>query len=484
MIIDLPIVVCGKVIDDPSRERITLKMESDVNVRIPLLIEEDINSIIDSRLNTGLHELHFDDITVFFQKLAMFWLKKDNPLRDEAVKYCSLVTGYPESIVLRDYNLLMQLYVNRADMYDQLEAELGNRWYIDEWVSSQTCIIHAQPRGIVTNILVGNIPIASAFGSLRSMIVKNNSLSKLPKRDPISTLYMALSLQQIDPNHPITKSMSVVYWEKDSWQEEKLLNASDAVCLWGGENAINEIKKKIKAGTKILEYGPKRSLSMVDLTIIDPTDDLEEIALRVGHDFSIYNQEACFTSQELYIVADDMKFNMFMQSLQSALDHYLKIYPKGTLMSDNKAHVLITRNEQLINGSEIISTKNHDWTIIIAKDKKRLPNHPLSRTIIVHRINNLNDAMDCIDSYTQTVALYPWKASEYLRDKITIKGADRIVGVGMANYPRTGFPHDGIWTYNQLVRWVNIERDIDFKGKYYNESKEQFVHSLFRLGLG
>ncbi|MCL2292104.1 MAG: hypothetical protein FWC30_03415 [Candidatus Bathyarchaeota archaeon] len=481
MLIDMPIIVCGKAIYGEDRETITINLENDVEVRVPTLNEQDVANIIDSRLNTGLHKTHFDDITLFFMNVAKFWFSPSSFI-DNAVKIGAQVTGYPEVLITRDYRMLAELFANRCELYDQLEAELGNRWYIDEWVSSQTCLIHAQPRGLVTNILVGNIPIASTFGIYRSLVVKNNTLCKIPKRDPVSALFFGLSFLEVAPNHPITKSLSIVYWEKDSWQEKKLLDASDAVCLWGGEQSINEIKRKIKMGTKILEYGPKRSLSMVDLSEIDATDSIEDIALRVGHDFSVYNQEGCFTSQEMYLVANDDVFDEFIVALKSALDHYLRLYPKGQIMLDNKAHVLLTRKEQIIRGAEVMCTDNHNWTIIVTKDRQRLPSHPLSRTVVIHRVSKLEEALAGINSLTQTVTLYPWKAQERLRDDITLNGADRIVAIGMANFPRIGFPHDGIWTFNQLVRWVNVERDIDFKGKYLNLEKDEFIMRLFKSG--
>ncbi|MEN6390896.1 MAG: acyl-CoA reductase [Syntrophomonas sp.] len=480
MIIDLPIIVCGKVISINERETILIKNENGVNVRLPLLNERDVDEILSSRLKTGLAEMPFDDITIFFEKLAAFWLQEDNPFRDEAVKLCSQITGFPEAVVLRDYKLIVYLFRHRGDVYDQLETEIGNRWFIDEWVPSQSCIIRALPRGLVTNILVGNIPLVSSFGLYRNLVVKNNSLSKVPKKDPVSAIYFALSLLEIDPNHPVSKSVSVAYWEKDSWQEEKFLSNSDAVCLWGGEAAINELKAKIKMGTKVLEYGPKKSLTLADLSLIDPGDSLRDISLRMAHDFSVYNQEACFTPQELYLVADDNRFADFIEHLQLALNRYLNIYQKGVISSDSKAHVLLTRTEARLMGNTVISTSDHGWTIIVAHDKKRLESHPLSRTVIIHRVAKLEEAMEHINRYTQTVTLYPWKSSEQLRDLICGQGADRICALGMANLPRTGFPHDGIWTFNELLRWVNVERDLDFKGKYVNVDKDAWVERLFR----
>ncbi|WP_054693042.1 acyl-CoA reductase [Syntrophomonas palmitatica] len=480
MIIDLPIIVCGKVIKPDERETVFIKNENGVNIRIPMLNEDDVDEILNSRLKTGLAEMPFDDITVFFEKLAAFWLREENPFRDEAVRLCSLVTGFPAAVVERDYKLIVHLFRNRGDVYDQLETEIGNRWYIDEWVPSQSCLIRAFPRGLVTNILVGNIPMVSSFGLYRNLVVKNNSLSKVPKKDPVSAIYFALSLLEINPDHPITKSVSVAYWEKDSWQEEKFLHNSDAVCLWGGENAINELKSKIKMGTKVLEYGPKKSLTLADLSAMEPDDNMRDIALRIAHDFSVYNQEACFTPQELYLVADDNLFVDFIDHLQSALNRYLHIYEKGELSSDSKAHVLITRTEAQLLGNTVISTPDHGWTIIVAQDNKRIDSHPLNRTVIIHRVSALEEAAPHINKYTQTVTLYPWRASERLRDLICGQGADRICALGMANIPRTGFPHDGIWTFNELLRWVNVERDLDFKGKYVNVNKDAWVERLFR----
>jgi long-chain-fatty-acyl-CoA reductase len=481
MKVDLPIIVCGKkIVHDGSRETITITTENGDQVRFPALTEEDIREIEDSRLNTHLHETHIDDITIFFQKIARFWQQKENKLRDEAIKYCSCMTGFAEYSVLRDYMLFSQVYATRSELYDQLEAELGDIWYLEEWLPVETCYIHAQPMGMVTNILVGNVPLSSLTGMFRSLIVKNNTLCKLAKRDPITALYFGLSFLELEPDHPITKSLSIVYWDKNSWQEERLLHSSDAVCVWGGETAVNEVKKKIRSGTKLLEFGPKRSISLVDLTAKEEGDTIDDIAHRVAHDFSTYNQEACFSSQELFIIADDMMFSDFLENLKQALDFYLIKFPKIGVMDDSKAHVYLTRLEHMIEGDEVIATENHNWTIIITSSKKRVINHPLNRTVIIHRIDKPEEVLEFVNTYTQTVVMYPWKMSEVLRESITLKGVDRIAAIGMSGSQRAGAPHDGMKIYAELVRWVTVERGLDYKSKYYTNDKRSFVDGLFK----
>ncbi len=479
MIIKLPSIVCGKIISCEERKTISISTETGDEVRIPVFSGSDVDTIIESRLKTGLHETHFDDITIAFSRLSAFVLSPNNPLRDQAVDYCSRITGYAPEVVLRDYVLLAQLYANRAELYDQLETELGNRWYIDEWVSTQTCIVHAQPIGMVLSILVGNIPAASAFGVLRGLVVKNNVVCKLPKRDPISALYYALFMNHVAPDTPIMNSISVGYWDRDSETEKRLFRVADAVCVWGGEKSIHDVRLKTFPGTKVLEYGPKRSIAVVDLDRIQPDDTLEDIALRIAHDFSVYNQEACFTAQELYVASMDESFGAFVKLLEKSLNYFLCVHPKGRAMDDNKAHVLLTRNEHLLLGETVISTDDHGWSIIILEKGTRVESHPLSRTIFIHRVASVQDACNYVNRYTQTVVVYPWDESEKLRESLSLHGADRICAIGMANYPRTGFPHDGMYTLHELVRWVSVERDIDFKGKYYGKSKKEFHEMLF-----
>jgi len=54
----------------------------------------------------------------------------------------------------------------------------------------------------------------------------------------------------------------------------------------------------------------------------------------------------------------------------------------------------------------------------------------------------------------QTVAIYPEKRINELRDEITIRGADRVTHIGKMGYFAVGAPHDGIYPLSRLVRWV------------------------------
>lgn len=477
--IKLPIIICGKVVEvSDERETITFNYENGVSVQIPALTESDIKEILLSRLNTGLEKIHLDEISCILQECAFAWQEKDCETRKQAVEWCSKITEYPEYLVEKDYLLFTQLFTQRAELYDQLDADLGNYRYLDEWIPTKDCYTKAQPCGIVTNILVGNIPIASVFGVYRSLVCKNNTICKIPKKDPVGSIMFALEMVKRFPKHPIVKSLSVAYWEKDSLEENAIISNSDVVVLWGGEDAINGLKKKISVGTKVIEFGPKRSLALVDLTKLDEGDTIEDIAYRLAQDFSMYNQEACFSSQDMYLIADEDVYEIFMDKFKQGMDFCLEKFKKDKVQLDSAAHVLMTRNEQLFLGNEVIATQDHKWTIVVNDEK--VDNHPLSRTVFIHRVNNFEEMDKWINKYTQTVTIYPWKAQKQYRDKITFLGADRIVAIGLSGTARNGFTHDSLKPFSEMVRWVSVETDLDTQGKYLTLNKEQYVQGLFK----
>ncbi|MDD6771971.1 acyl-CoA reductase [Inconstantimicrobium porci] len=473
----LPIIVCGEVIEcDGKREEIVFEYENGVKVKLPRLTDDDISKVLKSRLKTGLSECSIDEISEVFHTVGLEWQSEECATRERAIELCSKITGYPRNLILHDYLFLSSFFLQRSELYDQLDADLGDYNVLEEWVTNENCLLHAQPQGIVTSILVGNIPVVSVFGVFRSLVVKNNTVCKIPKRDPAGAIMFGLELIKKYPNHPITKSLTIAYWNRDSKEEKEIINGSDVMCLWGGDKAITQLKTRIPAGVKTLEFGPKRSLSIIDLYERYTEDSINDIAYRVAKDFSMYNQEACFSPQEIYIRASDSDFKDFIDNLREAMDFMIQKYPKNEIPIDNAAHVLITRKEELFEGNNIISTDNHGWTMIFS-DKKPL-NHPLSRTIYIHRVESFDNIASFVDKFSQTVTIYPWKMQEKYRDVLTLNGVDRIVAIGFSGTPRTGFTHDSIKPFSEMVRWVSVEKDIDIRGKYLNIDKKEYLKRI------
>ena len=66
------------------------------------------------------------------------------------------------------------------------------------------------------------------------------SLAKLPTRDPISTYCFVRTMMDLDPDHPVTRSMSLAYWQRDSELGQEALQNADVAIVWGGADSIRD----------------------------------------------------------------------------------------------------------------------------------------------------------------------------------------------------------------------------------------------------
>ena len=88
------------------------------------------------------------------------------------------------------------------------------------------------------------MPLAAIFSVIRGIITKNITVAKLASRDPVSAIGFMHSLIEVNPQHPISRSLSAGYWERDDKVGDAIISIADTVCAWGGYGAIESIKRK------------------------------------------------------------------------------------------------------------------------------------------------------------------------------------------------------------------------------------------------
>jgi long-chain-fatty-acyl-CoA reductase len=407
-------------------------------------------------------------------ELGMRWLDEGFESRKLAVEFAKKTTQYQGPSIFYDLGLLSTA-LRRIKIYDMLEMEIGNPYLLDEWIPRKAVYLHAEPRGKVVHIMVGNIPMAGLFSIVRSVLTKNVTIAKLPRRDLLTTLLFALSFVQLDPNHPITKSISVAYWEPGSAIEDQMLQMADVVCAWGEKGSIEPIKRKISYGTEFVEFGPKKSIHLIGAD----TPDYQYAAMKAAYDISVYDQAACFSPQETFLEGDPTPY---VEALRVWLDRSLTRIPKVTLSEDEKANISGVRQEAKFQGWRVVAPNHSGWTIIVTDGPCQIEGHPLSRTMYIHPVKHLSEALPFVNKDTQTVAIHPPDRCKELADELVRRGAARITEVGRAGRPRPGFAHDGMFPMERLIRWVTIERGIRFKYKFWGLAPEEDDRLFYGLG--
>lgn len=439
-------------------------------VRLPVPSMADAARIASSD-KALLRETSIDDITLFFDEVRRHWTDPGNPWRQMALELGSKVTGYASSIVLSDIEYLGRTLA-RAKQYDFLATDLGDPSLLDEWQPSRAVYARCIPKGIIAHIMVGNVPLAGLFALYRSLATKNVTVAKLPRRDPISSLCFANCLHDVDPHHPVAKALSVLYWEPNSAFEDVVISAADTVSVWGRGETLEALKARLPYGVDLIEFGPKRSMALV----LDGVGDLGDLARRLALDVVAYDQEACFSCQEVFCqsAAEDLG-----EALADALDRYEQAIPRRPLTVDQDAHVLRARMEAVARGWIVIAPEGTEWTIVITDGPVRLNEHPLARFVYVHPVPDPALALDYLDRDVQTVTISPWSEMWSWADAIMAAGAVRITQAGQMTRFRAGLTHDGFHPMRRMVKWVAIERELAYKYRFGSASPAEYDDRLF-----
>lgn len=470
----LPILINGEPVYAKPEDCHRIEYETGAVVLIPKLTAAHVASLT-SAPRGALDALDLDDITIFLDRVAAAWADPANPRRAEAIRLGAAVTGFSPELMAEDHTRMAGA-MSRAKLYGIVDADLGNGLLLDCWMPYHSVLLKARPAGRVLHVMVGNVPLAGLFTVIRSVLTKNTTVAKLPTRDPVSCLLFALAFHDLDPDHPITRSLSVVYWPGGDPVEDQLIAASDVVCAWGGEESIDALKRKIPRNTNFLEFGPKESLMLIG----KPLGDLEHLAMRAAFDVSAYEQEACFSPQRIFIEGDPEPFT---DHLATWLDKLLVRLPVGRRPLDQIAHITRTRQYALFEGCDVRHAPGGEWTIVTCPDgdfERR--EHPLGRTVFVHRVDSLTDVIPYIHADVQTIGVHPWSRALELADAATATGASRLTEVGMMTRHRVGFTHDATQPLRSLVRWVCVERGLDHKGRHQSRDRAAFEHRLYVTG--
>jgi hypothetical protein len=91
----------------------------------------------------------------------------------------------------------------------------------------------------------------------------------------------------------------------------------------------------------------------------------------------------------------------------------------------------------------------------------QLPDPVSFATLLNDRIGNLvpvdsvEEVLDAVDAYTQTVGVYPESLKEELKDVLPLYGAQRIVSLGYAVALKWAAPQDAIEPLRRMGKWIS-----------------------------
>ena len=82
------------------------------------------------------------------------------------------------------------------------------------------------------------------------------------------------------------------------------------------------------------------------------------------------------------------------------------------------------------------------------------------RVVNLVPIDDLQIAIKSVNSYTQTVGIFPEKLKHSIRDDLILHGVQRIVSLGFAPNASLATPQDALEPVRRMYKWVMDESSV------------------------
>jgi hypothetical protein len=455
-----PFFIRGKVVE--GADKVHRSRDLGVEFATPAI---DLDSLVHPRtelpplLNTPLSEI-IDFLYEAGQKLA----DPNNAHVQATIDRMAKVSLQPRRSI--EYQMQSSIdYLDRKSLRELVEQNFPNPAALDGWVphtdhQGRRSFIRAfAPRLI--HVLPGNAPSQGIRSIAQSALVKSVSLFKMASADPFSTVAFLRTMAEVDPDHPVVRSMSAIYWRGGEEAIERVLYRPqyfDKLVAWGGGDAINNVMKYVGPGFQLVSFDPKTSISMVGREAFADDAAMAKAAALNAMDVAIGGQEPCVSSRFTFIEATPDEADRYCAGLAEQI--------RIDRMGEGQPRPLDAELKEQI---DVLRMMDDDYAVFGASDgrgvairsEEPVDFHPLRKTSNVVCVASLVDAVRYVNVATQTVGVYPFDRMAELRDHLASAGAQRVVRLGEAGPSAIGNPHDAMYPLHRFVHWMANEDGVE-----------------------
>jgi hypothetical protein len=410
----------------------------------PPLLDVKLSEIIDFLVETG-------------ERLAL----ARNPYLQESLERVAATNPLPRRVVENLYDGARH-YLTRHALMSSIEANFPDSACLDGWVSrtdvhGRHAAVRAFPPRMI-HMLAGNSPAGCVSSIAQGALVKGVNLFKMPSSDPFSCVAVLRTMADIDPNHPVVRSMSAVYWRGGDESIERTLYRPqyfDRIVAWGGGDAINNVIRYLGPGLQLISFDPKSSISMIGPEAFQSDAAIAEVAECAAADVCVFNQEACLASRFIFVEGERRGIEKFCAQLQQrlGLDRETASAKAPPLPQEMREEIEVLK--MMDDGHAVWGTFDGRGMVILSDEPVGF--HPTGKTANVVHVASLEDAVRYVNVATQTIGIYPPERKLRLRDRIASAGGQRVVRLGSAARHVMGGPHDAMYPLQRFIHWMADE---------------------------
>ncbi len=306
------------------------------------------------------------------------------------------------------------------------------------------------------HITAGNAPEVPLISALRAILTKSAAAIKLPYGATLTGSLFSLAAAVAAPDHPITQSFSMVYWQGGDESIENILfkpDAFDRIVVWGSPETVASVQSRALF-TRVICLNPRYGVSLIGRESF--SGNLEEAALKASIDVMIYNQKACTASLVHYVEGTEEQANEYAGILCKILNKWDKEMPNFVHPSAI-GHIKRMRRGRYANAGWHVNNRGDDFSsgVAVIPGDFDILDHPMCRLVVVRPVARLEDALKYTNQHVSTIGVYPEERRNELRDNILARGVSSVFPLGQCERVYAGMPHDGMRVLSELVDWKN-----------------------------
>lgn len=441
----------GKILDDNALEVQYFKGSVDENDS-----EKQMASIIErlNEQNEWLRNQPIDALIGIIGEVSKRWLSD------------------PKYMFLKDKGLLfLSQWCDERHLRQIAKDGLrGNIRYADVFLpfaDSEKHLMRANARGLVCHWMAGNVQILGMFALVQSILTKNTNLIKVAAKDAGVFANLVKAFENLEyttkdgfciKGDDLLKTIGVVYFSRNATKLGEMMSREAKVRIaWGGKDAVETVAAypaSIDCETVI--FGPKLSYAVIAKEELSSEQEAKKLARRVTVDVSVFDQAGCASPHNLYIEKGGaISPERFCEILADIFPKTEVQIPKPTVSPEQVAAIHSIRGVYDFKG-KVWGSPTMSWSVLLDDTRESLLCKPVySRTLMVHQVEHINQALDCIEDYVQTIGIAaPKEKAIDFANKSTQKGVARCPLIGrMLNFE---MPWDGIFLMDRLVRWNTL----------------------------
>ena len=396
-----------------------------------------------------------------------------DPYRRELDQLLPIVTGYDAEMVRLGLTAFFKTF--RAPQLHRFVAEdFANPKLLDEF--------QPRPKGgaakafgpeLLVHVWAGNVPAIGLWSLVCGLLVKAGNIGKLPSAEPLFAGLFARLLAEVHP--PLADCLAVVWWKGgDEEQASALYAEADTVLAYGGNDALDQIRRRLPVTTRFLAYGHKLGFGLVSASALDALK-APATARLAAWDVMRYDQQGCYSPHVFYVERGGrVSPREFAHYLASELANLQHRFPRRALSLEDSATVAGWRQGIELQamavgdggGDALIGEDGAAFGVAYTDEVKELAPTASHRSIQVVAVDALDQVVARIEAhrpFLQTAGVAAAPAELFrLAELLGAAGVTRISAIGAMSSPEAGWHHDGRFNLLDLVRMVEIEQSAEF----------------------